>query len=169
MNIGLYDLAVASTDKRIAALGSLIETGAEQARAKGFDESVFLATRLMPDMLPLVRQVQIAADFAKNAPSRIAGVEPPKMPDEEKSFADLVERVAKTRAYLATLTPEMFEGRETAEITFPTGPGSTMTLAAVPYLLNFALPNLHFHHVTAYAIMRAAGLSIGKRDFIGGL
>ena len=35
------------------------------------------------------------------------------------------------------------------------------------YLLDFVLPNLFFHSTTTYAILREAGVPIGKTDFIG--
>jgi hypothetical protein len=118
-------------------------------------------------MFPFTRQVQIAADFAKGVPARLAGVEVPKYPDEEASFEALEQRIAKTSAFIKTLTPAQIDGSEGREITIPIG-GQPRTFKGQPYLLHFALPNFFFHASTAYDILRHAGVELGKRDFIGG-
>lgn len=118
-------------------------------------------------MFPLTRQVLIAADFAKGACARLAGVEVPKYEDNEKTFADLKARCQKTRDFLATLKPEQFEGSDTRTISL-TLAGNPVEFVGFPYLTGFALPNFFFHATTAYDLLRQAGVPLGKRDFIGG-
>ena len=125
-----------------------------------------LQTRLTPDMFPLVKQVQLTCDFAKNTIGRLTG-EPPKFADEEKTFDDLKARIAKTLDYIKGFKPADIDATEAKDVTFPIGPQQTMTLKGEQYLVGFALPNFYFHATTAYDILRQAGVEIGKRDFLG--
>lgn len=168
MAISMYAASVPVFRRQLAAVGKVFEKAAAHAAARKMDEGVLLQTRLFPDMLPLVRQVQIAADFAKNTSALLAGVEPPKFEDSEANFADVQARVARTLAHLATFKPEQIDGGDAREITRQIG-GSPMTFTGEIYLLHFAMPNFYFHCTTAYAILRHCGVEIGKRDFIGGL
>jgi hypothetical protein len=164
----MYSAAVPVFQRQLGALGKILDKAAGHAAAKKVPDAVLLQTRLFPDMFPLVRQVQIAADFAKSTPARLAGVEFPKYDDGEASLAELKARIDKTLAYVATFTPAQFEGSEGREITLPIG-GNPMTFKGEVFLLHFAMPNFYFHTTTAYAILRHCGLEVGKRDFIGGL
>jgi hypothetical protein len=117
-------------------------------------------------MFDLIGQIQIASDQAKGGTARVANVEVPKFPDTEKTFPELKARIAKTIAFLDTIKPEQFEGRENVEVTFPVGNG-TRSLKAQDYLIGFVIPHFYFHCTTAYALLRHNGLAIGKRDFFG--
>ena len=119
-------------------------------------------------MYPLSRQVQIAADTVKGCAARLAGVEVPSFPDNEKTFPELQARIAKTIEFLKTFSAKQIDGSEERKATLKIK-DKEITFLGQPYLLNFVLPNLYFHMTTAYAILRHNGLEIGKRDFIGGL
>jgi len=148
-------------------LDSVLKKAEADCEARKIDPSVFINGRLAPDMLPLVRQVQIATDHAKGAASRLAGQENPKWSDDEKTFADLHARVTKTIDHLKAFKPAQFDGAETRSIELKF-PNATFNFNGKDYLLNFAVPNFYFHYVTAYAILRHNGVQIGKGDFIGG-
>lgn len=130
------------------------------------EEATLMEARLAPDMKPLPAQFQMASDSAKNALARLTGTEAPSMPDIERSFADLRERCDKTIAYLKSVDAASLAGSEgrAVELTFPNGQGYRWTGA--DYLTSFALPNFFFHATTAYAILRNAGVSLGKPDFL---
>jgi hypothetical protein len=130
------------------------------------DEAALLEARLAPDMRPLPAQYQMASDSAKNALARLTGTEAPSMPDTEQSFAELRERCDKTIAYLNGFDAASLAGSEarSVELKFPNGQGYRWDGAA--YLTGFALPNFFFHATTAYAILRNAGVSLGKPDFL---
>jgi len=117
-------------------------------------------------MFNLTRQVQLATDFAKAAPARLAGVEVPSFPDVETTLPELKARIGKIQALLAAYKPEQFEGADTRELTIKTG-GQDVTMTGREYLLHVAFPNFYFHCTTAYDILRHNGIEIGKRDFIG--
>ncbi len=130
------------------------------------NESTLLEARLAPDMRPLPAQYQMASDSAKNALARLTGTEAPSMPDTEKSFAELRERCNRTIAYLNSFDAESMVGSEDREVAlkFPNGTG--YRFLGAQYLAGFALPNFFFHVTTAYAILRNAGVSLGKPDFL---
>ena len=151
---------------RLKALSSVLSAGEQNALDRKIDPQVFLAARLAPDMFALPRQVQIATDHAKGAPSRLAGREVPKYEDNEASFADLQARIAKTLDYVKGFKAAQIDGSEGREITLPIG-GQPMTFTGQEFLLHFALPNLYFHITTAYDILRHCGVELSKRDFLG--
>ncbi|HUY04260.1 MAG TPA: DUF1993 domain-containing protein [Rhodocyclaceae bacterium] len=152
--------------KTLDNLAAILDKGAAFAAARKIDPSVLLGYRLAPDMFNLTRQVQIAADHAKRAVARLAGVEAPAYEDNEASFADLKARIDKTVAFIKTVKPGQIDGSEERDITLKVG-GSDKTFKGQTYLLHNALPNFFFHATTAYAILRHCGVDVGKKDFIG--
>jgi len=164
--ISVYDQVVPVFSHMLGNLDKVFAKAEADAEARKIDPQVFINARLAPDMLPLTRQVQIMSDQAKGGASRLAGQEPPKWPDDEKSFADLHARIAKTIDHLKSFKPEQFEGAETRSIELKL-PNRTFTFTGQSYLLNFVVPNFYFHYTTAYAILRHNGVPIGKTDFLG--
>ena len=166
MSISMYHVSVPVFTKTLGNLAAILDKGAAFAALRKIEPSVLLAYRLAPDMLNLTRQVQIAADHAKRAPARLAGIEAPAYEDNEASFAQLRTRIDKTLAFIETLKPGQIDGSETRNITLKIG-GSEQVLSGQAYLLHNALPNFFFHVTTAYAILRHCGVDVGKKDFIG--
>lgn len=120
-------------------------------------------------MLAFTRQIQLCCDFAKNAVARLSGGENPRFPDEEKSFPELKERIAKTLAFIAAADGATLDAGLAREVTFPRGPSATATMTGEGYLTRFAIPNFYFHATTAYDILRQNGFQIGKQDFLLGV
>jgi len=136
------------------------------AAERNIAPDVLLHTRITPDMFPLIRQVQIATDMAKGAGARLAGVEPPKMEDNETTFEELQTRIATVIAQLQAYTPAQIDGSEDRTVLLKTR-GGEQSFRGQDYLLGFVLPNVYFHITTAYAILRGVGVVLGKTDFIG--
>lgn len=166
MTISMYQASVPVLVRSLTNLVAILEKGAAHAEIKKIDPTVLINSRLYPDMLPLSRQVQIASDVARRGVARLAGLEAPKMEDTETSFAELVDRLQKTTAYLETLTPEQIDGSEAKSISLPIGK-DTLMMEGLPYLVAFILPNVYFHVTTAYNILRHNGVDLGKIDFLG--
>jgi hypothetical protein len=122
--------------------------------------------RLFPDMLPMVKQVQIATDHAKGAVARLAGAEPPRYEDTEQSFDELRARIAKTIAFRRILHRRAAR-RLGAAADRAARRRQGLVFTGQDYLLGFALPNFYFHLVTAYNILRHNGIEIGKADYLG--
>jgi len=167
VNILMYALSVPVFDRYLGNLMNILDKAAAHAAERKIDDTVFTSMRIYPDMFPFTRQIFIAADFAKGACARLAGVEVPKYEDTEKTFAELKARCQKTRDFLATLKPEQFEGSEKRIISITIG-GTPTEFVGLPYLIGYAFPNFYFHATTAYDLLRHGGVPLGKRDFVAG-
>lgn len=166
MPLSMSQACVPAFKQGLNALSSILQKAQAHADARKIDPAVLLQARLFPDMLPLVKQVQIAADFAKGTAARLAGEDPPASADDEASFGALRDRLERTLAYVGSVGAERIDGSETRTITLKIA-GQPMSFEGQPYLLHFALPNFYFHLTTAYDILRHNGVELGKRDFIG--
>jgi hypothetical protein len=114
----------------------------------------------------MTKQVQIACDTAKGVVARLAGVEIPVYEDNEKTLAELKARIAKTIAFIQTVTPGQIDGTEDKEIVIKRGDKETH-YKGMQFLLGHAVPNFYFHVTTTYNILRHNGVEIGKRDYLG--
>ncbi|WP_192253961.1 DUF1993 domain-containing protein [Mesorhizobium silamurunense] len=166
MTISMYDISVAVFSARLKALASVLSLAEQNAADRKIDPQVFLTARLAPDMFALTRQVQIATDHAKGAPSRLAGREVPKYEDNESSFEELHARIAKTLDHLATFSAADLNGSEARTIELRLA-GREVSMGGLQYLLNAAMPNFYFHITTAYDILRHNGVPLGKSIFLG--
>ena len=161
MSFTIYDASVPVFVSMLTNMRAWLD----KAAAEG-DPAALVEARLAEDMKPLTAQFQFASDSAKNAIARLIGVEPPSMPDAETTFAELQARCDKTIAFVERVALTDFDGAENREVVikFPNGMGYRFT--GGDYLRRFALPNFYFHATTAYAILRARGVSLGKPDYL---
>jgi hypothetical protein len=166
MSVSLYDVTVPIFTLSLNNLSTLLDKAGAHAEERKVDAKAYADARLIADMLPLARQVQIACDTAKGAAARLAGVEIPKHEDTEGTLAELKGRLAKTVAFLKSLQPAQFAGAETRAIVLEF-PSSTLKFTGLTYVTNFVLPNFFFHVTMVYALLRQNGVVIGKRDFLG--
>jgi hypothetical protein len=167
MTSPMYTHSVPLFKQLLAALQTILLQAQAHAAAKSIEPDALLQARLYPDMFPLIKQVQIAADFARGVSARLAGTDVPVEDGKEKSFADIDALLARTLAFLDGLSASQFAGRETAEIVLRPGTPKEKKLTGQVYLSSYGLPQFLFHVTTAYAILRHNGLAIGKRDFMG--
>ena len=167
MSLSMYTATVPPFRAMLKNLSAVMAKAEAHCEARKIDPSVFLTSRLYPDMLPFTSQVQIATDNAKGAAARLAGVEIPKFEDTEKTFPELQARLDKTIAFLDTLTEAQFEGAEDRDIVLQLR-DRKQEFKGATYLLQFANPNVYFHIATAYALLRHGGVEIGKKDYLAG-
>ena len=167
MSLSMYQASAPVFVRQLKALSVILGKGATLAAEKG-NERELVEARLAPDMFPLSRQVQIATDAARGATARLAGMDVPSVPDEETSFAELEKRVADTIAFIENVPAEKIDGSEGRAFTIKMRQND-VPFVGQPFLLHFALPNFFFHVLTAYAILRAHGVPVGKIDYLGGL
>ena len=167
MTSPMYTNSVPVFKQLLTAMQAILATTAAEVAAKSMNADAFLQARLFPDMFPLVKQVQIAADFARGISARLAGVEVPAYEGNEASFADLDALIAKTLAFIGGLDAAKFEGSEGREIVLRPGTPKERKLSGQAYLSNYGLPQFFFHVTTTYAILRHNGVAIGKKDFMG--
>lgn len=154
--------------KMLGNMLNWLEAAKAHAEAKKFSTDVYLTLRLAPDMLPFTKQIQIASDAAKGCVARLSGQDAPKFEDNEASLDELITRIKKTQDYVLSVPADAIDGSEGREITIPRRSGDPLKFDGTTYLRHFALPNFYFHATTTYALLRHAGVPLGKNDFLGG-
>jgi hypothetical protein len=167
MTSPMYTNSVPVFKQLLTAMKGILAQADAQVAAKSMAPDALLQARLFPDMFPLVKQVQIAADFARGVSARLAGVEVPAHDGQETSFADLDALLTQTLAFLDSVSSPQFAGSESREIVLRPGTPKEKKLSGQAYLASYGLPQFFFHVTTAYAILRHNGLAIGKRDYMG--
>lgn len=173
MSLSMYQASVPVILQMLKSLDGILDKAVEQAEARKIKLDVLANYRLAPDMNSLIQQIQTVSDQAKGVVARLSGVEVPSFADDEKTFADMKERIAKTVAFVKGVSADKINGSEDKEIVLklgPVGPNQmVLNFTGAQYLLHFFMPNFFFHVTTAYDILRHAGINIGKRDFMGSL
>ena len=166
MSISMYQASVPRFVNILGNLSNILDKAQAHVDAKKLDAATLTTYRLFPDMLPMSRQEQIACDTAKGVVARLAGVEIPVYEDNEQTLADLKARIAKTIAFIKTVTPGQIDGTEDKAIVTKRGDKETH-YKGMQFLLGHAVPNFYFHVTTTYNILRHNGIEIGKRDYLG--
>src|SRR5262245_47898718 len=166
MNISMYQASAPRFANALRNLSAILDKAQAHAEARKIDAAVPGSLRLIADMFPLSRQVQVACDSAKGAVARLAGVEIPKHEDTEQTLAELKARIAKTIDFIDSVKAGQIDGSEDKPILLKIR-GQEVKYTGMQYLLGFAHPNFYFHVTTAYDILRHNGVEIGKRDYIG--
>lgn len=167
MTISMHAASVPVFKQMLGSLAAILEKADGHASERKIDPAVLLQARLFPDMLPLVRQVQIACDFAKGVTARLADAEVPVYDDNEQSIDQLRALLERTIAFVDSFDAARIDGSETREIVTRPGTAKERRFNGQDYLLTYGLPQFFFHVTTAYALLRHNGLEIGKRDYMG--
>lgn len=167
MTISLHAASVPVFSQMLNSLSDILHKAEAHAAGKNIDPGVLLAARLYPDMFPLLRQVQIAADFARGVSARLAGIEVPKVEDSQQSFADCQALITYSLDFIHAIKPEQIDGQEAREIITRPGTPKEKRFNGQAYLLGYGIPQFFFHVGTAYAILRHSGVELGKKDYMG--
>jgi hypothetical protein len=167
MTISMHSASLPTFTKMLGQLSLWLDKAEAHATTKKFDMAVLLNARLAPDMLPLIRQVQIACDAAKFGVARLAAVEAPKMDDAESTLPELKDRIQRTLDFIRSVDPDAVAHSEEREIQVPIRGMEPLSFRGEDYLHFFAIPNFYFHLTTTYAILRHNGVELGKADFLG--
>ncbi len=166
MSLSMHTITVPVFVRTFNAMNLWFDKAQAHADSRKFDSANYLGLRLAPDMLPFTKQVQIATDMAKGCVARLAGLEVPKWDDNETTLDDLRARVNRLVDYARSVPAEQIDGSEGREIVLAMRTGE-MRMNGQDYALGFVLPNVYFHATTTYALLRHAGVELGKRDFLG--
>ena len=167
MTISMHSASAPVFVKMLQSMLRWLDRAQAHAQVRKFDTANYLGMRLAPDMLPFTRQIQIASDAAKGGMARLAGVEVPKWEDNEQTFDDLRTRIRRTIDYVKSFEPSQVDGSESREVSVPVRNGEPLQYTGEDYLRQLALPNFFFHVTTAYALLRHAGVELGKGDYLG--
>ena len=166
--MSFYDAAVPAYLQILNSLSGILGKAEAHCQAKGIAPEVLLNARLYPDMLPFSRQIQLVCDFAAKGCARLTHSEVPSVPDTEKTFDELRQRLAKTIDYVKSFKPAQFDGADGKDVTFPVGPNNSMTLKGQQFLSGFSFPNFYFHAAIAHGILRHNGVDDRQAGFSGG-
>ncbi|CAG8980063.1 hypothetical protein HYALB_00013388 [Hymenoscyphus albidus] len=161
MPFSLYDITVPVFIRDLNILQNILKRGIEHASTTS-SEQTLLDSRLIADMEAFPYQIQRLSDCVKGLAVRMGGVAPQAWADEEKTLAELQERVQKTIGILETVDPKSMDGKEDLKIEI--GP---YKFTGTTYVQQFVIPNFYFHHVMTYALLRKEGVQIGKRNYLG--
>ena len=167
MTSSIYTTSIPVFKQMLGGLKEVLRTAEAHATDKKIDPNALLQARLFPDMFNLLRQVQVASDFAKSVSARLAGVDVPKMDDNEQTFADLQTRIDTVMTFIGGLDQSKFDEAAAREIITQAGTPKEKRFTGQSYLLNYGLPHFFFHTTTAYLILRHNGVEVGKKDYIG--
>jgi len=167
MTVSLHAASVPVFQQLLGSLGQLLAKAEAHAAERKIDADALLQARLFPDMFPLLKQVQIACDFARGVSGRLAGAELPVIEGDQKTFADLQALIATTLGFIGGLESAGFDGADTREIVLRPGTPKERRMPGQHYLLHYGLPQFFFHVTTAYDLLRHNGVEVGKRDFMG--
>ena len=167
MTSAIYTASIPVFKQMLGGLSGVLAKAEAHVAAKKIDPNALLQARLFPDMFPLLRQVQVATDFAKSVSARLAGVDVPKLDDNEQTFADLQARITTVLTFIDGLDVALFEQAATREIVTQVGTPKEKRFTGASYIFNYGLPHFFFHTTTAYVILRHNGVEVGKKDYIG--
>lgn len=183
----LYDFSIVPFTRSIKSLLAIFDKAEQYAKENGENVEDYINLQIHPDMKKYVSisflslislhcntdqtysfgyQIQRLTDSAKFVVVRVAGAdpEPLSIPDEEKTWSDFRARLEKTVKILEAAKAEDFVGKEGIELSLF---GGKYQFTGTSYLQNFAVPNFYFHVTTAYDLLRAKGVPIGKQDYLG--
>ena len=163
----MHSASVPVFTQMLGGLSGVLAKAQAHVEDKKLDPAALLQARLFPDMFPLLRQVQVACDFAKSVTARLAGAEVPKHDDTEQSFADLQARIASVLAFIQGLDMAQFDAAASREVVSQAGTPKEKRFTGQVYLLHYGMPHFYFHVTTAYSILRHNGVEVGKKDYVG--
>lgn len=166
MRISMYLASVPRLANLLENLSKMLDKAQADVDAGRLEMSALMDYRLAPDMYPFAKQVQIACDKARSVVARLARMEVPYYVDDERTLAELKLRIAKTVDFIRSVPPDRIDGTEDDEIVLPVT-GKETRYTGLQLLLGHSMPNVFFHTVTAYNILRQNGVAVGKRDFLG--
>lgn len=164
--ITMYQASVPRLANTLGNLANILDKAQAHVDAGRIGMAELMQQRLIADMYPFAKQVQIACDKARSVVARLADMEVPAYPDDEQTLAELKLRIARSIDFIRSVPAERIDGSEDKLIELPVT-GKPTRYSGLQLLLGHSLPNVYFHTVTAYNILRQLGVPVGKRDFLG--
>jgi uncharacterized protein len=155
------DLLLTTYDNMLGSLDAWLGKAADDPRG-----DALLGERLADDMFPLARQVRFACNLPGEAMAGVAGVAFGSSDQDDATLSAARERIALTRDMVRGWRETSF-GEDEAPVALSLANGMTFDLETASYVRDWALPQFYFHLMTAYAILRASGVPLGKADYVG--
>lgn len=162
----IYDLLVPTFQQMLKGLQAQLAKAEAFAAEHGLAEDALPQARLAPDMFPLNSQVRYSCQQVYEALARLNAVQSPAIGECADSLPALQEHIAQTLAALDAVDRASLDGPGDRAVSMTLPNGMTFRLTADQYVRDWALPQLYFHLVAAYMILRAQGVPVGKQDFV---
>ncbi|KAL1887898.1 hypothetical protein Sste5346_009902 [Sporothrix stenoceras] len=166
--VTLYEVSITTFAKGLVTLKHILEKAAEHATAQGLGADAYVNASLCEDMRGLAFQIQVASNTAKKSVWRLTGTEVESWADDETTLAQLIARTQRTLDLVQAVDEASITGKDDNIVELQMGKAGTRNMPAKAYVLTYAVPNFFFHVQTAYAILRAQGVPLGKSDYLGG-
>ena len=167
MTITIHELAIDTFVHMLGTVTHVLDKAARHAEARKFNIADLVTARLAPDMFPLSTQVYLACYHAKDGPMRLLGQEPLALERGlQETFEQLGTRIKATLDFLHGIPKGALDGTEDRRITIAVSPERVFDMTGLQLIRDWTLPHFYFHVVTAYDILRDAGVEIGKRDYV---
>ena len=166
MALSMYEISIPLFIHNFNILSRILLKAEKDAEKRNIDKIVFLNARLAPDMLPLVKQIQIGTDMVRLGVGRLADIKAPSFKDNERTFSDIQKRIKKTITYLEKIKTNKMDGSDLKPIEFSIRKRVFKFKNGHIYLSDWIIPHFFFHMTTSYNILRANGVNLGKRDFV---
>lgn len=173
----LTSLLVPTFRHQLGALSAWLDKGAAHAAAQGMSEADLLGVRLAVDMFPLHSQVRVAAFLVQEAIHRLLGQETPAATTdlrthaatrqaETGSVADLRAILGQALAFLDTVGDTELNAAADRPLAHALPMGMVFDMTGFTFARDWALPQVGFHVDIAYALLRSAGVPLGKQDYV---
>jgi hypothetical protein len=167
MNNTIYQFVTTILVKNLEALERVVAKAAMHSKEHAIPESEILGWNLAPDMFDFKKQIQVATDDARRNLYLLAGKEHIKFEDTETTLAELSARITRTKELISTLSQDDFADADARHVSLYWMGG--MYVEGKDFVQELVIQNNSFHVVTAYDILRAHGVVIGKTDYAGNL
>jgi len=162
----MYYQLISQCAQALKNLETWLDQAEQYAAARKFDVGVLMTSRLAPDMKDFIYQVQSACDYVKAAAAWLSGQTPPKHEDNEQTIGEVRARIQNTVAFVGSVKETQYAGASDRKVSLSWAPHGKV-IGGEDYLRQITIPNVYFHLVTAYALLRHNGVDIGKMDFLG--
>ncbi|CAN5339809.1 DUF1993 family protein [soil metagenome] len=167
MSLSLHSVLITSHAQMLRNILTWLDKAQAHADAKSMDSVDYLPMRLAPDMLAFDKQVLIVCEVAKLGASRLTGVEMAASAHEDTTLMHLRQRIEPTIAYLEAFSPAQVDGSDIQEIVVPQRGKEALVFDQQGFVQRWVQPNFFFHATTIYALLRHAGVELGKADYLG--
>ncbi|GLR46527.1 DUF1993 family protein [Sphingomonas astaxanthinifaciens] len=173
----LTTLLIPTFRHQLTALRAWLDKGEAHAAAQGMSEAELLGVRLAVDMFPLHSQVRIAAFLVQETVHRLRGEDTPAATvdlrthaairqEETGSLADLRAIIDSALASLDDLGDAALDAAADRPLAHALPMGMVFDMTGFTFARDWALPQVSFHTDMAYALLRSAGVPLGKPDYV---
>ncbi|KAJ5623010.1 hypothetical protein N7490_011615 [Penicillium lividum] len=161
MSSSLYDTSIIPAKNALTALAHIIRKGEEHSNGANF-----LTAALIDDMKPLSFQILFSVSLAEKLVARMSGTPVPDSPTEVSSFAEAHLLIEKALKALNDADKTTIDNNAENMVEVGMGPGVNIPMRTDSYASAYSLPNIYFHVMTAYSILRKEGVPLGKKDYL---